>query len=119
MAVSNPLAPVSRKRKRPLPSLVPLSRPPGIIPLNTILHHQFTAIPIVAAGPTCSIVELHDEQSAEKIKVIDDHCPFEVDDDPIEDRKVDDETETLVINFEEKSSTTPAKKTQCRKTLWW
>ena len=118
MAVSNPLAPVSRKRKRPLPSLVPLSRPPGIIPLNTILHHQFTAIPIVAAGPTCSIVELHDEQSAEKIKVIDDHCPFEVDDDPIDDRQVDDETETLVINFEEKSSKTPAKKTKAKNTIY-
>ena len=86
---------------------MPLSRPPGIIPLNTILHHQFTAIPIVAAGPlgpACSIVELQDEQPAEKIKVIDDHCPFEVDDDPTEDRKIDDETETLVINFEEKSN---------------
>ena len=118
MAVSNPLAPVSRKRKRPLPSLVPLSRPPGIIPLNTILHHQFTTIPIIAAGPTCSIVELQDEQPAEKIKVIDDHCPFEVDDDSIEDRKVDDETETLVINFEEKSSKTPPKKTKAKNTIY-
>ena len=118
MAASNPLAPVSRKRKRPLPSLVPLSRPPGIIPLNTILHHQFTAIPIVTAGPICSIVEIQDEQSAEKIKVIDDHCPFEVDDDPIEDRKVDDETETLVINFEEKTSKTPEKKTKAKNTIY-
>ena len=117
MVGNNPPAPLSRKRKRPLPSLVPLPTLPGIIPLNSIHDHQFTAIPIIAADSTCSIVEVQEEQPVEKIQVIDNQCQFEIDDDQADD-KVEDETETLVINFEEKSNKTPAKKPKAKNTIY-
>ena len=114
-----PLLPLSRKRKRPLPSLIPLSPFPGIIPLNSIPHNQLSAIPIIETGPTCSIVELQDYQPVEKISMIDNQCQFDTDDDdPADNQKNENEIDTLVINFDETSNKTPKKKPKSKNTIY-
>ena len=118
MAGRSPVLPVSRKRKRPLPSLVPLRPPPGIIPLTSILHHQLSAIPIIEAGPTCSIVELQEEQPVEKITMIDNQCRFDTDDDPTDEKEIKNEIDTLIINFDEPSNLTPKKKSKAKNTIY-
>ena len=115
-----PLLPLSRKRKRPLPSLIPLSPLPGIIPLNSILNNQLSAIPIIETGLTCSIVERQDYQPVEKIAMIDNQCQFETDiDDYLADnQKNENEIDTLVINFDETSNKTPKKKPNTKNTIY-
>ena len=118
MAGKPPLLPLSRKRKRPLPALIPLSPLPGIIPLNSILHNQLNAIPIIETGPTCSIVEIQEFQTVEKITEIDNQCRFDTDEDLAENQKNENEIDTLVINFDETSNKTPKKKPKSKNTIY-
>jgi len=118
MVGRSPVLPVSRKRKRPLPPLVPLRPPPGIIPLTFVLNHQLSAIPIIEAGPTCSIVELQEEQAVEKITLIDNQCRFDTDDDLTDEKKIKNEIDTLIINFDETSNQTPKKKSKAKNTIY-
>lgn len=127
--IKNTLIPNLRKRKRPLPPLVPLSSQSGAIP-NMNHHQMFTSLPIIADvipiitnGSTCSIVELQEELPSENIKVIDIKKDLPVDsssdnrsDSPL---KVEDSSETFVVNFEEKpNKASPVKKPKSKNTIY-
>ena len=114
---------------------MPLAPPAEVIPVHHQPTYDIIPISIIPIGDsTCSITELLEEQSADKIvdvertdkpsvKNEDDSETFVItgnfDAESSPTKNVDDDSETLVINFEEKSDKTSSmKKSKSKNTIY-
>ena len=125
---------ISRKRKRPLPSLIPLAPPAEVIPLHQQPTYDIIPISFIPIGDsTCSITDFLEEQPTEKIqeektdkqsvKNEDDSETFVItgnfDEESSPIKNAEDDNETLIINFEEKSEkNSPMKKSKSKNTIY-
>ena len=114
---------------------MPLAPPAEVMPLHHQPTYDIIPISIIPIGDsTCSITELIEEQPADKIPDVErtdkpsvkneyDSESFVItgnfDADFSQTEKAEDDSETLVINFDEKSSeTSPAKKPKSKNTIY-